>query len=165
MRERNVDIVANACPTPPTHARQAGDTAGQQCRASPISMQARREAVETHGRSTETPWDDAIGARHRRTASHARGGSSLGCPLCETRGARQAAQRHALQLHGCGPRQHATEGYRYAHAARATGSRSGGVAGGALVRSGVAPCEKKCWRRVWPCRRRVRLQGEGIHAQ
>ena len=65
-------FVANARPTPPTHARQARDTAGQQCRASPISMKAQREAVETHGRSTETPWDDAIGARYRGTASRAR---------------------------------------------------------------------------------------------
>ena len=96
-----------ARPHPRTHDRQ---------RTQQVSSAERLPSACRHG---ERQWRRmgaaqrhhgiAIGARHRRTASHARGGSSLGCPLCETRGARLAAQRQALQLYGCGPSQHATE--------------------------------------------------------
>ena len=52
------------------------------------ALLVRAEAVETHGQSTETSWDHAIGASHGRTQSHARGDSLLGCPHGETRGVR-----------------------------------------------------------------------------
>ena len=54
-------------------------------------------------------------------------------------------------------------GRLFATGMRPTRDGRRGVAGGVLVRSGVAPREKK-WRRVWPCWRRVRLEGEGIDA-
>ena len=62
----NVDIRA-LCVPDAHHERRHDrrDTEDQTVQSAWQALLMRAEAVETHGRSTETPWDDAIGARHR----------------------------------------------------------------------------------------------------
>ena len=69
----NVDIRA-LCVPDAHHERRHDrrDTEDQTVQSAWQALLMRAEAVATQGRSTETPWDGAIGARHRRAASRAR---------------------------------------------------------------------------------------------